>query len=285
MARTVTAPDRPGQRKPAQRRGAAPSDKPSLAQIQASFQRALMTGDDAILGEIVDSPRERREVLLGVYQNAYIMRLIGFVKADYPALAAYVGTEAIERIGRAYFASHPSRDPNARWASGNLPEFLSEDPRYAATPTLADLARLERALANAFDAMDCDVLRLEHLAAVAPEDWPRLAFTPQPCVHRLTLGTNAVDVWRAVNAGTELPEPAGLDEPLQLVAYRRDLASRFRELPYDEAMAWDEMVKGNAFGGICEMLAMHGGEADAAIRAANLLKGWIDEGMLVAPEN
>lgn len=281
MAGTVIASKATRKAKPAT--PAATVAGPTLAEIQASFQRALMADDPAVLAEIVDSPSERREVLLGVYQNAYIMRLLGFLRTDHEKLAALAGNDAMDRIGRAYFVAHPSRHPNARWASAKLPEFLSQDRRFAGTPILAEMARLERALSDAFDAADAGILRLTHLGAVDPRDWPRLAFSPQPSVRRLTLNTNAVEIWRAINSGSEPPMPAALTEPMQVAAYRHELTARFRILGYDEAMAWDEMCKGVAFGGLCEMLAMYGGEADAAIRAASLLKGWIDEEMLVAP--
>jgi hypothetical protein len=46
----------------------------SLKELQESFQRGILAGDDAILSEIKDSPKEKRKVLFGVYRNAYVQR-------------------------------------------------------------------------------------------------------------------------------------------------------------------------------------------------------------------
>jgi hypothetical protein len=49
---------------------------PSLAMLQARFQSGLLDGDDRVLAEILDSPREARETLFDVYRNAYVARLV-----------------------------------------------------------------------------------------------------------------------------------------------------------------------------------------------------------------
>ena len=39
-----------------------------FARQQAEFQRGIIDGDDTVLVEILDSPREKRETLFGVYR-------------------------------------------------------------------------------------------------------------------------------------------------------------------------------------------------------------------------
>ena len=56
--------------------------------------------------------------------------------------------------------------------------------------------------------------------------------------------------------------------------------ARFRLLATEEAMMWDEAVKGVRFGVLCEMVATFAGEDEAELRAASYLKGWVDTGML-----
>ena len=46
-----------------------------LARQQADFQRAILSGDDSVLAEIPDSPKEKRETLFGVYRYASDERL------------------------------------------------------------------------------------------------------------------------------------------------------------------------------------------------------------------
>ena len=38
--------------------------------LQDEFQRGIMSGDDKVLGDILDSPKEKRDILFGVYRHA-----------------------------------------------------------------------------------------------------------------------------------------------------------------------------------------------------------------------
>ena len=42
-----------------------------FARQQSEFQRGILTGDEKVLAEILDSPQEKRDVLFGVYKYAY----------------------------------------------------------------------------------------------------------------------------------------------------------------------------------------------------------------------
>ena len=54
----------------------------------------------------------------------------------------------------------------------------------------------------------------------------------------------------------------------------------FREFPPDEAMMWELIGEGATFGRVCEMMAVFGGADGAAMRAAGILKTWLDVGLL-----
>ncbi|MBW8852975.1 MAG: hypothetical protein JF604_01295, partial [Bradyrhizobium sp.] len=53
-----------------------------FARQQAEFQRGILDGDDRVLSEILDSPREKRETLFGVYRYAYGSRLVEAMRND-----------------------------------------------------------------------------------------------------------------------------------------------------------------------------------------------------------
>ena len=174
---------------------------PAYAELQAMFQRALMEGDDSVLAEILDSSKEKRDTLLGVYRNAYVIRLRSFLINDYPALLALMGEEDFDRLAWSYIMARPSKHANARWYSDGLPEFISLTSPFSDRAELGELARFEQALADAFDAREAPVVSLTDLAAIPPDDWSHLVFTPQPSVCRLNFQTNAVAIWRAAQKG------------------------------------------------------------------------------------
>ncbi|MBR0697098.1 DNA-binding domain-containing protein [Bradyrhizobium lablabi] len=253
-----------------------------FARQQSEFQRAILTGDDAILSEILDSPREKRETLLGVYRYAYGSRLVEAMRNDHELLHLYLGDKTFDEMGHAYVKARPSEHPNLRWFSQALPDFLKAAEPYSRHPVLADLAALEKALNDAFDARDGDVLALAAMARFAPEAWTDLAFEPHPSARRIDLSTNAAAIWMALKNDETPPEAMTLAEPCRLLTWRQDTTPMFRELPTEEAMMWDEAANGIPFGVLCEMLATYDDPDGAAARGAGYLHGWIAAGCLTA---
>jgi hypothetical protein len=252
----------------------------SLKELQESFQRGILAGDDAILNEVKDSAKEQRKVLFGVYRNAYVARLAEIMGEDYEQVHGYLGDAGFARLVKAYIAANPSDQRSARWFGRHLPAFIKKSEAYAKHPEVAELAALEKALADAFDGPDAEPLDLALLAALPGETWPRLVFEPHPTAIRLTFATNAADIWTALKNEAAPPKPRTLPEPQSIIVWRQDLMARFRPLSAEEAMMWDEAAKGVRFSVLCEMVATFAGEDEAELRAATYLKGWVDTGML-----
>ncbi len=251
-----------------------------FARQQADFQRGILAGDDAVLAEILDSPKEKRETLFGVYRYAYGSRLVEAMRNDHELLHAYLGDEMFDEMGHAYVKARPSQHPNLRWFSQGLPEFLRANAPYNGYPVLGDLAALEKALNDAFDGPDGAVAALSDVAAFAPDIWKDLVFTPHPTAARLDLTTNAPAIWRALKADGTPPDAVEQAAPLRILVWRQDTTPMFRELPAEEAMMWDEAARGVPFGVLCSMLATYDDPDSAAGRGASYLHGWITGGCL-----
>jgi hypothetical protein len=251
-----------------------------FARQQEAFQRGILDGDETVLAEILDSPREKRDVLFGVYRYAYGSRLVEAMRNDHELLHLYLGDEMFDEMGHAYVKARPSAHPNLRWFAQGLPEFLKSAPPYAGHPELADLAALEKTLNDAFDAAEGNIVELAEMAGFAPEAWSDLRFRPHPSACRLELTTNAAAIWLALKSGEAPPDATTLDEPAQLLIWRQDVTPMFRELPMEEAMMWDEAAHGIPFGVLCEMLATYDDPDSAAGRGAGYLHGWITSGLL-----
>jgi hypothetical protein len=254
----------------------------SLKELQDSFQRGILAGDDAILGEINDSAREKRTVLFGVYRNAYVARLAEVLGNDYEQVHAYLGDDGFIDLVKAYIDANPSDQRNARWFGRHLPTYTRTTEPFANHPEISEIAALEKALTDAFDGPDAAPLDVATLSVIPAEDWPYLIFLPHPTAIRLTFDTNATEIWSALKDETEPPTPVGIPEPQAILVWRQDLTARFRPLGAEEAMMWDEAVKSVPFGVLCEMVATFAGEDDAELRAATYLRGWVDSGLLAS---
>jgi len=251
-----------------------------FARQQAAFQRGILEGDEKVLAEILDSPREKRDVLFGVYRHAYGSRLVEAMRNEHELLHLYLGDEMFDEMGHAYVKARPSGHPNLRWFSQGLPAFLKSTAPYSEHPGLADLAALEKALNDAFDAAEGKVVALEEMAGFAPEAWTGLRFRPHPSASTLELTTNAAAIWLALKNEETPPDATALQQPARLLIWRKDVTPMFRELPAEEAMMWDEAANGIPFGVLCEMLATYDDPESAAGRGASYLHGWITAGLL-----
>src|SRR5206468_8210142 len=110
----------------------------------------------------------------GVYRNTYVFRLAEALGEDYECLHAYLGDAGFARLARSYIAAHPSDRRSVRDFGRHVPDFLKQDAGFAKHPELAEIAKLEKALADAFDGPDAEPLGLADLGQIAPEDWPAL---------------------------------------------------------------------------------------------------------------
>lgn len=250
----------------------------TFAELQAAFQRAVMAGDDSVLGLIPDGAREGKEILLGVYRNAYVGRLVEVMQNDHEMVRTYLGDGAFNEMAQAYIAAHPSDQPNARWFSRHLPDFLKRTKPFSDRPHLSELALLEKTLADAFDALDAPVVTIAELAAIPPESWGDLCFATHPSAARLDFHTNAVAIWLALKEEATPPEYAPLEDEENLLVWRGESSPMFRTLGAEEAMMWDEAAKGVRFAVLCELLATYDDPENAATRAAQYLAGWLQSG-------
>ena len=243
------------------------------------FQANVLSGDPAIDAEIDGDSEAFRDTRLGIYRDAYRLRLIEVLGTDYGVLRKYLGDELFDAAARDYLAAHPSTFRNVRWFGGKLAEFLRITPRYSEHPVLAELARFEWTLGLAFDAPDEDAVRFEDVAAVPPEAWSELRFSPHAAMHVIDLRTNAVAIWKEIdeNDSFEVEISAA---PVTWAIWRKQHSPFFRSLADDEAWALKAMLGRASFGEICAGLCEWVAEEEAAARAAGLLRGWVEEGWI-----
>jgi len=62
---------------------------------------------------------------LEIYANAYFSRILGVLRADYPALVTLLGDVAFNDLVTSYLLVEPSRSPSLRYAGLRLADFIS----------------------------------------------------------------------------------------------------------------------------------------------------------------
>jgi uncharacterized protein (UPF0276 family) len=117
---------------------------------------------------------------LEVYAGMYFFRLRDSLAEDFARTAAALGEARWNNLVTDYLLAHPPTSWSLRWTGEAFPEFLRAHAYGAERPWLADVAALEQARNEAFQALDAKPLRPEELALVPPEEWPELRFVPAP---------------------------------------------------------------------------------------------------------
>ena len=251
----------------------------SLADLQSMFQDRLLRADDAI-----DPHLANGGPFMKSYDHAYRARLIEILTEDFEGLHLLLGDEQFFKMLGEYVDAHPSTTRSVRWLGRYLPDWLKNSENWGKHPELASMAAFEWMLGLAFDAADARLVGVETMTRVPPEAWPMLTFTFHPSLHTATLDFDVSAFYRAAKAGVD-PDgpPIPYDATVTWAAWRHpeDLIVMYRFMEKDEAMALDAAQKGITFDGICEIVAGHTDADEAAVRAAGLMKGWVDSGWLI----
>jgi hypothetical protein len=266
----------------------------ALRDWQQHLQRAILDGDaSADLQRAIRRHGVIAQQRIGVYRDAYFLRLAEALASNYPAIALYisetVGETVVETecetdfnvMAQAYARAYPSRHASIRWFGDRLDAFLRSQAPWSSNPVLHELARFEWALRHTVDAADAPVLTVEALQALPPDHWPELLLTLQPAVTLLYLDWNAPAFWRCLVDRQPLPAPQSCARHW-LVYRRQDLMAMWRSVAPDEARLLLSISNGITFADLCDVMAEHEAQPETIpAQAAALLRQWVSAGLLV----
>ena len=253
--------------------------------VAAALREAGDPDGRSLQSFVVSDARGGATARLEVYANAYFARLLEVLTDDFGALAAAVGADGMNDVVTAYLLACPPRQPSIRCAGDHLAAFLAEHPAALPFrrrwPWCGDLARLEWALGEAFDAANVPLLAREALVALEVADWPALRLRLAPCVRVLRLGWPVLPLREAYEREQTLPAPPAAPEANAALVWRREEQVRFRALEPLEAALLEAASSGEDFGALCALAAASLGDTAAPAYAAERLAGWIESGLLV----
>lgn len=253
----------------------------ALHALQEEFQRYVLDGEPRILDRVTSAERIDPARRLGIYYDAYRLRLVEALATDYTALKEVMGEPDFGSTMRAFIEGTPSVHRNLRWYGGSLPRFLREHARYAQWPWLADLALFEWTITLAFDAADEPPVTFADLAASEASAWPEMTFTFHASHQRLSLNTNAASLRKAVDEQSPIPQPETLEQSIEWLLWRKNLTVMFRSLSPEEAWALHTAHAGGDFTQLCEGLCQWVEAEEAAARLAGMLRQWVDDQLIV----
>jgi hypothetical protein len=250
-----------------------------LPDLQDKFQARLLSGDQAI-----DTHLTAGGPYMKAYDHAYRARLVEILTEDFEGLHTLLGDENFFRAMASYVDAHPSTSRSARWLGRHLPSWLKQSDDWSAHPEVCAMATFEWMIGLAFDAPDAALIGVDEIGRVPPEAWPMLTFTFHPALNTAELQADVSVFYRAVKSATD-PDapPTPYEAPVTWAAWRdpESLMVTYRAMDTDEAQAFAAAENGKTFDGICEIIADCTEADEAAVRAAGLLRVWVESGWLI----
>lgn len=151
---------------------------------------------------------------IAIYQNAYMIRLRECMQGDFPAVRALAGEQRFAELVRGYLERHPSQHWSLNPLGRHFARFLAH------RPLLAQLAALEWAMQEVFEAPLSPALAPGALEQVAPEAWARVRLVPIEALRLLACDYRCNAIASAVRRSEPLPPRT--KKRTWVVVYRKD---------------------------------------------------------------
>lgn len=251
---------------------------PSLHEVQRLFWEsiAVRPGRESIAPAFIGLVRGcddcDRKTRIRVYSDAYFLRLRNVLREDFPRVAALLGPDQFDEVVKGYLEAFPSKWFSVRHLGRLLSGFFRH--RRDLPECLADLAELEWARIEVFDAPDTECATIGDLVCLPPEAWPTLRFSTIPALQTLRAQYPVHQVWRGEESLDVLA--AGTSLRVWRASDGRILHAPMGER---ESAALQNMRSGEPFAAICETFADLP-EMVAAQEATALLARWIEDGII-----
>jgi len=234
----------------------------NLAQTQELFWD-LLEGRERPLDAFVGSPALPASERVAIYARMFLDRQVDALRETFPKVVAALGDGPFYEQAAQYVRAHPSVHPDLGQLGRELAAFL---PR----PDLGDLARLEWARAQVFEAPPGRSLTPEEFAALAQD---AAAFAQHriqliPALRLLDLDHDVGPLWDGQSATARA-------QSTHLVVWRDGFEVFHVAVEADEAEAVRLALAGAALGDVC-------GALEHPERAVQTLRSWLGEGWIGA---
>lgn len=263
-----------------------------LSALQAWMASALqhrraVERDAALVGEarrhVSGNDRLRPEEQLEIYREQFWLRHTGALVEDFEGLGAVVGQGVWERLVEEYLAQKPLSSFSLRDLGAELPAFVAGATWLPRHELCVDMARLEWAYVEIFDAPDAPLLDPTALATLSEESWNHARIELSPALRLVAVTHPVAELRRRIRLKQEFELPARGAQKLA-VFRARDLNLYhlvLSDLAFDllSALGQDQTLLG-----ACEALAARGAEAATELEqnVGTWFGTWAERGLIAA---
>lgn len=191
---------------------------------------------------------------LSIYGNMYFSRLIEVMAEEFPTVQHLLSNELFGKIVTDYVTRYPSTHYSLTWLGRGFPAYLADDaidlPEHEFA---ADVAMVERAMEDVFDAPHVEPIRFEDLAAIPTERWSdiHLKTIPALCLMQLQYPVNKYIT--AVREKYQVNIPASA--PANVAVYRHNYRVWRVDLDAQRFALLSALQRGESLGASLELVA------------------------------
>ncbi|MEJ0024779.1 MAG: DNA-binding domain-containing protein [Rhizomicrobium sp.] len=181
-----------------------------LGRRQAEFAAAILDPALPVPAGLIGPDGEPSAKRFAVYRNNVVAGLCEALKAAFPAVRRIVGDAFFAAMARLYVPCEPPNSPIMLDYGAGFAGFVDRFEPAAALPYLGDVARLERAWAEAYHTAEAEPLDPMELAAIAPGRLPHIGLLLHPSLRMVRSPFPAVTIWQ-MNVDGGVPVPVDFD--------------------------------------------------------------------------
>lgn len=180
-----------------------------LAERLHAFGAALLDPGRPVPPGLVGPEGAPSALRFGVYRNNVMVGLVEALRANFPAVARLVGEPFFTVMARDFARAAPPAAPMMHDYGADFPAFVATFGPASGIGYLADVARIERAVTEAYHAAEADALDPAALAAIPPHRAGELRPRVHPSLRVVRSRHPALTIWR-MNTGDGRPGPVDL---------------------------------------------------------------------------
>jgi hypothetical protein len=249
------------------RHGRSLASEPRWADLAA----AHVAGNDRL------SPVEQLEI----YREQFWLRHTSSLVEDFPGLGGILGQADWEKLAEQYLREVVPDSYTLRDLGLKLPRVIEQASWLPHQALCLDMARLELAYIEVFDAQDSPPLAPDRLTGLAEDDLLRAKLMIAPSVRLLSLEYPVADLRRRLRVESDdavaIPDRA----PHHLVVYRRDL--KLWDMPVSRVafVFLESLAQGSPLGVAAERAAATPeAEAELGAKIGDWFREWTTKGLI-----
>lgn len=219
---------------------------------------------------------------IGIYRDMYLARLREALASDYPALMHYLRDEAFTRLVSGYVHAYPSRSYTLNRLGDHLPEYIRSAAGLPRREFIYDLALLELAMSQVFDAEELPLLTPEAIAAVPADAWERVRLKPIKAFRLLSFRYPVNGYVRSTKEGTSAPSTRRKNN--WVVVFRRSYVLWRLDLTRQAHDLLQSLVSGKPLGQALSASLTQNRRSVSEVQLFSWFREWVADGLFHAIE-